>query len=249
MNYITTRVLAISTALVLSTHLNARENSSKWYFTADAGTSSSFLWAGNMYGGLSFVTTAYASYPTDNGFSLFAGAVTYNDFNSGLYLHGSDRNGNSCLEYYLGFKWSNLSIYFDDLVNGFHFNSKDSHYFGIDVCWTSDWHYPLCVDWYTVYANPNEYNSNGNRAFSTLVTTSYLIDIAKNLQLGPEVAIVPWDSPFCGYKSFSVCQLGAVGIFSIPVSDRFSVPIKLNAGWNPATGKDYWCASIRLSFE
>jgi len=236
-------------AFTFSNSISAQEAESNWYFTGKAGLASSYLWAGYMYGGISFVPYIEGGYSLSDDFTLFGDAALFTDFNTGIFLPGAEEYSYSAMELDFGFSWKNFSLYLDDIIEGLYFSNKNAHYIGVCADWTLSRDYPLTLNWYSVISSPMDINQKGKQAFSTLVNASYTFPIGENFTLGPEVAVVPWDSPYCGYENFSLCQIGAKGEYTIPLSDRLSLPITLNAGWNPAGNCMYWMASLFVSFE
>ncbi len=249
MNKSRLKTILVALFILLSSCLSAQENKSNWYFAGAAGIYSCYPFAGIMYGGLSFYPYVEAGYLLTDNFAVCGAVAAITDFNNKLFLPGSIQENFSCLEYDIGFHWKGLSVYLDDIVDKFRIGNKSSHFLGIYSEWVLSEKYPLSAIWYTLIGSPTDLNSKGNRAYSTFVDLSYPFSLGKHFRLGPDIGVVPWDSPFCGYDSFALCQLGAVGSYTVTLGDRWTIPFTLNAGWNPALKNLYWYSSIVFTFE
>jgi len=241
-------LVIISMVICFSGNTSAQESKSDWYISGSIGLYSCYPFAGLMYGGLSLYPYIETGYCVNDNFSLVGCAAVMTDFDSDLFLPGSLKDNNSCIEFDLGICWGPFALYLDDLIDRFRLCNESSHYLGIWAEWTLSNEYPLFVSWYSLLSKTYNINSKGNRAFSTIIDVSYPFQVGKRFKLGPDIAFVPWDSPFCGYDKSSVCQIGATGQYLIPVGDKFHLPLSMNAGWNPTYDRLFWWTSLNFVF-
>lgn len=250
------RLIILGISLLASITANAQNiqeydaHPSNWEWDVEASANSSYYWAGQMYGGLSLYPSAFASYCFTDDFSLDLGLEAYVD--TGLLFPLSDSEAYNCSTASIGCTYKGLSAYIDYEIYDWAFGDISSHYLAAGFDWTVCESFPLSVSWYSVLYNKCLYDEdnelygeiiNGKQAHSTVITVGYPFYIGENLSITPNVEVVPWNSPFCGYEKFSVCGLYANASYEFPIGEH-SLPLNIMAGWNPALNQFIYSAGL-----
>lgn len=109
--------------------------------------------------------------------------------------------------------------------------------------------FPLVLSWNTMFAGA-DYDSNGERAYSTYIEALYPFSIGK-VDMSVFAGAAPWHSPSflpSENRGFSVCNVGAGAQYSLRCSDNFSIPLFSRLLFNPATEDIHLVFGLSLSF-
>ena len=195
------------------------------------GLVSSYIWRGSYCGSASIQPTLGLS---AGGFSVTAwGSVGF----SSEYVEEYDfivgyRAG--------GFKVAVTDYWFNASSDYFNYkNNETAHVFegmlGYDFG-------VLALAWNTFFAG-NDYNSKGERAYSTYIEASVPFNIG-SVEMNAEAAFTPWDGLYA--NDFGVVNIGLSGSKKIKLTDSFSLPIFTKIVFNPYQKQTYFVFGISL---
>lgn len=228
------RIVAISAVCLLgATGVKAQE------FTIQGDFVSSYVWRGFYQGGAaSFQPTLGFSI---GNFSLTAwGSTSLSENNKEIDLTAAYKFGEA------GPTLSVASLWWDgqaDVTNGdhqnnyFHFESGNTgHHFEAGLTYTLPFEeIPLSIAWYTMFAGADrKYNDKGEekQAYSSYVELNYPFSV-KDVGLNSTCGVVPYGTPQYGVNGLSVTNVALKAIKAIEFNNKFSLPIFVQAIWNP----------------
>ncbi len=131
--------------------------------------------------------------------------------------------------------WNGITNPYGDYKNDHHFEASLMYTFG-EKC-------PLTLGWATMFAGSDD-NDEGERAYSTYISASYVFNCPAEISLTPAVGFTPWKGMYYAEKAgFTDISLKASK--SIKLGERFSLPIFVQAIASPFFDKTYliagWC--------
>lgn len=228
------RIVAISAVCLLgATGVKAQE------FTIQGDFVSSYVWRGFYQGGAaSFQPTLGFSI---GNFSLTAwGSTSLSENNKEIDLTAAYKFGEA------GPAFSVASLWWDgqaDVTNGdhqnnyFHFESGNTgHHFEAGLTYTLPFEeIPLSIAWYTMFAGADrKCNDKGEekQAYSSYVELNYPFNV-KGFDLNATCGMVPYETPQYNVNGLSVTNLALKATKAIEFNNKFSLPIFVQAIWNP----------------
>ena len=208
-------------------------------FTIQGDLVSSYVWRGIYQGGAaSFQPTLGFSV---GNFSLTAwGSTSLSESNKEIDLTAAYKFGEA------GPTLSVATLWWDgqaDVANGeytnnyFHFKSGETgHHFEAGLAYTLPIEkFPLSIAWYTMFAGADrKINDKGEdkQAYSSYVELNYPFSV-KGVDLNATCGMVPYETPQYYVNGFAVTNLALKATKAINFNDKFSLPIFVQAIWNP----------------
>ena len=196
---------------------------------------SSYIWRGQDLGGVSIQPSASVSW---KGLSLTAwGSV------------GFDRDDTKELDWTLGYACKGFSVsvtdyWFDKSTNFktgldlgrnyFHYGSAEtSHVWEAQIGYDFGF---MALNWYTNIGGNDGSKDNGDRAYSSYFSIAAPFSWA-GVDWKAEVGATPWATSFYngGAGGFEVSCVSLKAEKSIPLTEKFSLPLSVQAVCNPAT--------------
>lgn len=248
--------LSVAAVAVILFSTNA---SAQWEVSGGVGISSSYLWAGNMYGAPGLTPTIETSYLFNDDISFDASIEGFLDFGNGLYLPGADNEPYNIFDIFVGFTFGNLSIYAGDeySISSLRHPADNAHYWSAGADWVVSEAFPLTLSLYSIIYSDDDTEFifisddvfEEKQAHSTLITASYPFSIGESFEIGPELGFVPWQSPFNDYYDTKAgfSNFGLFGSYYFTAGD-YSLPLSFNAGWNPYYESFYAAVSFGIEF-
>ena len=95
--------------------------------------------------------------------------------------------------------------------------------------------FPLSIAWYTMFAGADrKINDKGEdkQAYSSYVELNYPFSV-KGVDLNATCGVVPYKTPQYNVNGFAVTNLALKATKAINFNDKFSLPIFVQAIWNP----------------
>ena len=208
-------------------------------FTIQGDLVSSYVWRGIYQGGAaSFQPTLGFSV---GNFSLTAwGSTSLSESNKEIDLTAAYKFGEA------GPTLSVATLWWDgqaDVANGeltnnyFHFKSGDTgHHFEAGLAYTLPIEkFPLSIAWYTMFAGADRKTTDEGeekQAYSSYVELNYPFSV-KGVDLNATCGVVPYKTPQYNVNGFAVTNLALKATKAINFNDNFSLPIFVQAIWNP----------------
>ena len=208
-------------------------------FTIQGDLVSSYVWRGIYQGGAaSFQPTLGFSV---GNFSLTAwGSTSLSESNKEIDLTAAYKFGEA------GPTLSVATLWWDgqaDVANGeltnnyFHFKSGDTgHHFEAGLAYTLPIEkFPLSIAWYTMFAGADRKTTDEGeekQAYSSYVELNYPFSV-KGVDLNATCGVVPYKTPQYNVNGFAVTNLALKATKAINFNDKFSLPIFVQAIWNP----------------
>lgn len=207
---------------------------------------SSYIWRGHELGDFSIQPTASVEW---KGFSLSAwgsasiGSEYAKEFD--LTLGYSTGGFSVSLTDYSFSKGTNFKT--GNAINGnyFHYGSNSTlHVFEAQIGYDFDF---MSVNWYTNIAGNDGRRSNGKRAYSSYVMVSAPFRTG-SIEWNATVGATPWETSFYnnGSNGFEVSEISLQASKTIPITERFGLPLLAKAIWNPATENAHFIVGISL---
>lgn len=207
---------------------------------------SSYVWRGQDLGGVSIQPSASVSW---KGLSLTAwGSV------------GFDRDDTKELDWTLGYACKGFSVsvtdyWFDKSANfktGFGLSRNYFHYGSAETShvWEAQIGYDfgfMALNWYTNIGGNDGRKDNGDRAYSSYFSIGAPFKWV-GLDWKAEVGATPWATSFYngGAGGFEVSCVSLKAEKSIPLTEKFSLPLSVQAVCNPATEDFYIVLGLHL---
>lgn len=207
---------------------------------------SSYIWRGQDLGGVSIQPSASVSW---KGLSLTAwGSV------------GFDRDDTKELDWTLGYACKGFSVsvtdyWFDKSTNFktgldlgrnyFHYGSAEtSHVWEAQIGYDFGF---MALNWYTNIGGNDGRKGNGDRAYSSYFSIAAPFTWA-GVDWKAEVGATPWATSFYngGAGGFEVSSVSLKAEKSIPLTEKFSLPLSVQAVCNPATEDFYIILGLHL---
>lgn len=118
---------------------------------------------------------------------------------------------------------------------GKYFNFKGhetAHHFEAGIAYTLPFEkFPLLISWYTMFAGQDK-NEKGKQNYSSYVELNYPFRV-KTIDLNVICGIVPYEAPQYNCNGFAVTNVALKASAGIRFSDAFSLPVFVQAIWNP----------------
>lgn len=229
----------LGTMAVAAVCMLGTSNAQAQEFTIQGDLVSSYVWRGIYQGGAaSFQPTLGFSV---GNFSLTAwGSTSLSESNKEIDLTAAYKFGEA------GPTLSVATLWWDgqaDVANGeytnnyFHFKSGETgHHFEAGLAYTLPIEkFPLSIAWYTMFAGADrKINDKGEdkQAYSSYVELNYPFSV-KGVDLNATCGMVPYETPQYYVNGFAVTNLALKATKAINFNDKFSLPIFVQAIWNP----------------
>lgn len=153
------------------------------------------------------------------------------------------------LDISLGYSLNNFSITVSDYwwsgVNQPYGHYKDSHYFEGTLAYCFGNSFPLNLSWSTMFAGADK-NKEGKLQGSTYINVSYPISLPADITLTSAIGFTPWKGYYHDKAAFTDFSLKANK--DITVTDKFSVPVFIQAIVAPTYDRIYLIAGLSLGF-
>lgn len=104
---------------------------------------------------------------------------------------------------------------------------------------------PLAFSWYTFFYGADR-DESGQQEYSSYLEISYPFTV-KQVDLELAVGAVPFRSTLYETRGFSVTNLSLTASKSLPITDHFSLPLFVQASWNPRLEDAHLVAGFTLS--
>ena len=197
---------------------------------------SGYIWRGQDLGGISIQPSAGIAY---KGLSLSAwGSVGFESKDT--------KEFDLTLGYeYKGFSVSVTDYWFNNGPGYFHYGARNtSHVFEAQVGYDFG---VVAIDWYTNFAGNDGVNNSGKRAYSSFINLEAPFRLG-GIDWTAAVGATPWATSFYngGAGGFEVSQVALTASRTIPVTQRFSLPLFASVIWNPATEGAYFVFGLTL---
>lgn len=229
----------LGTMAVAAVCMLGTSNAQAQEFTIQGDLVSSYVWRGIYQGGA-------ASFQPTLGFSVGNFSLTAWGSTS---LSESNKEIDLTVAYKFGEAGPTLSVatlWWDgqaDVANGeltnnyFHFKSGDTgHHFEAGLAYTLPIEkFPLSIAWYTMFAGADRKTTDGGeekQAYSSYVELNYPFSV-KGVDLNATCGVVPYKTPQYNVNGFAVTNLALKATKVINFNDKFSLPIFVQAIWNP----------------
>lgn len=229
----------LGTMAVAAVCMLGTTNAQAQEFTIQGDLVSSYVWRGIYQGGAaSFQPTLGFSV---GNFSLTAwGSTSLSESNKEIDLTAAYKFGEA------GPTLSVATLWWDgqaDVANGeltnnyFHFKSGDTgHHFEAGLAYTLPIEkFPLSIAWYTMFAGADRKTTDEGeekQAYSSYVELNYPFSV-KGVDLNATCGVVPYKTPQYNVNGFAVTNLALKATKAINFNDKFSLPIFVQAIWNP----------------
>ena len=229
----------LGTMAVAAVCMLGTSNAQAQEFTIQGDLVSSYVWRGIYQGGAaSFQPTLGFSV---GNFSLTAwGSTSLSESNKEIDLTAAYKFGEA------GPTLSVATLWWDgqaDVANGeltndyFHFKSGDTgHHFEAGLAYTLPIEkFPLSIAWYTMFAGADRKMTDKGeekQAYSSYVELNYPFSV-KGVDLNATCGVVPYETPQYNVNGFAVTNLALKATKAINFNDKFSLPIFVQAIWNP----------------
>lgn len=179
---------------------------------------------GLAYGNLSLSAWGSQSLTKSDGAQEFDINLSYTLGNGGITL----------TDYW----WNGINMPYGDYKHDHHFEASLSYFFGDK--------FPLTLGWATMFAGGDE-NADGDRAYSTYISAAYPISCPAEITLTPSVGFTPWKGMYhADGAAFTDISLKATK--EIPITERFSLPLFVQAVASPSSDKTYLIAGLSIGF-
>lgn len=148
-----------------------------------------------------------------------------------------------------------LTDYWWNGVNKPYGHYKDTHYFEGTLAYNFGERFekfPLSVSWSTMFAGADKRTNvatgeqRGSQHYSTYVNLSYPVSLPAGIVLTPAVGITPWNGYY--YKHATVTDVTLKASKDLKVTDKFSIPLFVQAIVAPAYDRTYLVAGFSLGF-
>ena len=229
----------LGTMAVAAVCMLGTTNAQAQEFTIQGDLVSSYVWRGIYQGGAaSFQPTLGVSV---GNFSLTAwGSTSLSESNKEIDLTAAYKFGEAGPTLSVASLWWNGQA---DVVNGeltndyFHFKSGDTgHHFEAGLAYTLPVEkFPLSIAWYTMFAGADRKMTDKGeekQAYSSYVELNYPFSV-KGVDLNATCGVVPYETPQYNVNGFAVTNLALKATKAINFNDKFSLPIFVQAIWNP----------------
>ncbi len=147
----------------------------------------------------------------------------------------------------LSYSLDNFSITVSDYwwsgVNQPYGHYKDSHFFEGTLAYRFCESFPLSLSWSTMFAGADK-NEKGKLQGSTYINASYPISLPADITLTPAIGFTPWKGYYHNKVAFTDVSLKANK--NIKVTDKFSIPVFIQAIATPVYDRTYLVAGFSL---
>lgn len=149
------------------------------------------------------------------------------------------------MSYSLGNFSITVSDYWWSGVNQPYGHYKDSHFFEGTLAYRFCESFPLILSWSTMFAGADK-NEEGELQGSTYINVSYPISLPADITLTPAIGFTPWKGYYHNKVAFTDISLKANK--NIKVTDKFSIPVFIQAIVAPVYDRTYLIAGFSLGF-
>lgn len=150
----------------------------------------------------------------------------------------------------LGYTIGNFGILLTDYwwngISSPYGDYKHDHHFEASVSWCVGERFPLTLSWATLFAGGDD-NRNGDRAYSSYINASYVINCPEDVLLIPAVGFTPWQGMYdpdgAGFTDISLKVSK-----EIRLSGNFLLPLSIQVIVAPEFDKTYLVAGLGIGF-
>ncbi|MFI3263586.1 MAG: hypothetical protein R3Y26_11890 [Rikenellaceae bacterium] len=204
--------------------------------TGGADFVSSYVWRGSYCGGAS--VQPYAE--------LGVGGFAVGAWGSTGIVNSEEKE----LDYYVSYGVGNFSVALTDywcMGESYPYLGA-GHTYEASLAYTFGEKFPLSIAVNTMFAGKTDVNSNGERAYSTYIALGYPVTIKDVVNIDFELGVTPADGAYA--DNFAVCNISARVSKAIEITDKFELPVFVDAIVNPSKSGDnaYLLAGFSLSF-
>lgn len=195
--------------------------------TVDAGADlvSSYVWRGTYQTGVSIQPTL----------SLSAYGVTIGGWGSTDFSTEAKE-----LDFYLSYEIKGFSVGVTDYwwsgEGSSYFKNCGSHYLEANLAYTFCEKFPLSLGINTMLLGDGDKNDKGKQRYSTYMSASYPFAI-KNTNCEVGVGMSLWDGLYS--EEFNVASISARAIKKLQLSDKYALPVFVEAIFSPAQDNAY----------
>lgn len=224
-------IVLVAVATVVSISLKA-QSENKIQFKAGADLVSSYVWRGMYQTGVSFQPTLSASL---SGFTLGAWGST--DFSTMAKE----------MDLFFTYSYNGLTLGVTDYwwsgQGAKYFDYKSKHYLEGTLGYSFGEKFPLSVTWNTMFAFDSDKSEQGKQMYSTYINLDYQFKV-NDVNLTAGVGITPWKGIYS--DKFDVMAISLKGAKEIPVTDKFSLPLFVQAIAAPARNDFFLVIGLSL---
>ena len=232
-------VLAVAFSMASSTLANAQEEDGKVNFSVQGDLVSSYIWRGFYQTGASFQPTLSLGV---GNFSLTAwGATDFQGANSTSAAAAKEIDLTAAYTFgSAGPTLSVASLCWAGQGAGDYFNFKShetAHHFEAGLAYTLPIEkFPLSITWNFMFAGQDK-DENGNQNYSSYVELNFPFTV-KGVDLNATCGVLPYDAGVTTYggdvnSGFAVTNVALKAMKDIKITNSFSLPIFIQAIWNP----------------
>lgn len=219
------KIIAVVVAMVTYISLGFGASAQELSFGADIV--SSYVWRGEKLGNVSFQPAISAEY---KGLSLTAwGSRDFTGDVMELDLTAAYCFGRFSLEItdYYATSGENIEPYFK-------YKAGNGHVFEATAAYTFGEKIPLTLSWNTYFAGTDD--TYKSQDYSTYIEAAYSFTLW-TADVHTEVGITPWKGAYA--DRLNVVNIGIGASKSIPITNKFSLPISTKVIFNPAANKAF----------
>lgn len=203
----------------------------------------------------------------NSGFSVQPSlSISYKGFCFNAWGSESLTNGDGAREFdiNLGYAYKGFSLTLSNLwwggkhtpygyYKGKERNVDNGHHLEATAAYCFGDNFPLTLSWSTWLAGSDASSNSFKRCYSTYICASYAIGLPYAITLTPTAGFTPWNSYYsqcCGKRKACFTDLSLKASKEIGITDRFSLPLFLQAIVNPSNDKDnvFFVAGFSLGF-
>ena len=142
--------------------------------------------------------------------------------------------------------WSGTDMQYGDYKNDHYFEGTLAYNFG-EICDK----FALNVSWSTMFAGAdknvmNDPTADRDNKYSTYVNLSYPVSLPADITLTPALGFTPWKGYY--YNKAAVTDISIKASKDIQVTDKFAIPVFVQALVAPAYDRTYLLAGFSLGF-
>ncbi len=203
-------------------------------------------------GGVDFVSSYNWRGMQQSGPALQPGVeVAVGGFSVGAWGSSSfDANATTSkeLDFYLGYSIGGFSItitdYWWDGETSNTYLYKDTHQqeVGLSYTFLDD---KFTVAWSTIVAGAPDMDADGSQLYSSYASLSYSCSIAETVGCDITVGVNPWDSQ---WGTMGVSSVGVCFSYDLIASDKFTLPVFVDASVSPTNSNAYLVAGLSFGF-
>ena len=213
----------------------AQEDGSKFFVNGKADLVSDYVWRGAYQGsGVSVQPSLTAGY----------GGLSLNVWGS-QSLSKEAKEFDINLSYTLKNFTLTVSDYWWSGVDMPYGHYDKQHFFEGTLAYTVSENFPLTLSWSTMFAGGDK-DENGDLQASTYINASYPIALPFDITLTPSIGFTPWEGMY--WDKAGVTDVSLKASKDIVSTDRFTIPLYVQAIVSPVYDRTYLVAGISVGF-